>query len=391
MAIKKLSTKVLLSMATVAVALSTLTTIYISSDKNAGESGNISSATKSMNAEFLAAAQACLSATDRYGCIYSTADKINLSSIDSVNLFFQAVENDNLGPGCYGAAEKIGRATWKIHGRESFRVGTPACETGYLHGLFAEAGQSGEDVSFLAQACELASIEQNRDELWTPSMMFTCLVGVGRGYASQVESLDEGVEICKQELKNNKTQENGKFKAIEFCIRGLVLELFTAEKTVPEAVRDCLELGGTLTDACLALGLRAPAGGRQGGIDQLAVECANIIEAHAQYCMFVLSDVLAQRLFFEGSTVEPNTLKICSESNSCASHYAKFIITATWDPMKTIESCKLLLGNGINDCANAVPTLTRDSIKQGHLPKGSDAGLPPVGQPVVITDKKVKR
>ena len=335
---------------------------------------------------FETVAAACKTEMDRYGCLAARAARLNISNIDEVDNFFAAVDNDELGPGCYVAAEKVGRAAWAAHGDDALAAGSPKCEGGYLSGVLIAARGAGKDQAYIANGCESASQRQADKSLWTPSMMYTCLVGAGRAYADagDVKNLKEGVTLCETLFKDNMTEEMGKFKAIDFCLRGVVIDLLDENMSVKDALGECLSLGGTRTDACLALGLRSPGLASEQGTADLANGCKELKDKkseHFTYCYFVLSDVLAQKLYFSKQKVEDGVVAICAEDVNCTGHYAKYLLTATWDPQGTIEACKLL-GAGAVACANSVPHLTRDGVAQGHIPASKAEGLPADGEQV---------
>lgn len=335
----------------------------------------------------------CEKTNDRYGCLNELVKQIPVEDLSNVDMFFAAVDNDTFGPGCYSAAETLGIAAWNRNGAAALGVGTPKCEAGYVHGALIAARASGEPFDFIATGCATAKEEQNVPELWTPSMMLTCLVGTGRAYASagDVDNLVEGVALCETHLKNDRTEERGLFKAIDFCVRGVVYDLLDADTPVREAVDECLTLGGSRTDACLGLGLRNPASRNPETVRELAQECVRIendtaLNVHSKYCYFVLSDVLAQKLYFERFELAPDIVEICGANVNCTGHYAKFLLTATWDPAGTIEACKLLR-TGALTCAESVPALTRDGIEQGHIPAEKASVLPPEGTPVLSAEE----
>jgi hypothetical protein len=315
--------------------------------------------------EFLA----CAEAQDRMSCMNAATTKIDVSDINVVDQFFVTVNDSRLGPGCFNAAEQLGKAVWARHGLDAFSAGTPACETGYLHGALIAAAESGVGEIELAEGCERAKAAQQVDELWTPSMMLTCLVGVGRALAVNVEDVVTGADICERLLAENMTEEDGKFKAVDFCVRGMVLELINISVPVKDALNQCHSLKGSRADACLSLGLRGPASQSEAAVIELGQECESMEMEHRRYCFFALSDAIATRAVFQKQVVPAETLTICSEEIDCLGHFAKFVLTATWDPQGTIEACKVFDDVAREQCAGSVPSLTDDGIRQGHIPE----------------------
>ena len=312
---------------------------------------------------------ACKAAGDVYSCLTQAVDRLDLSNTNVINEFFASVRDDKLGPGCYGAAERLGRKTWSRYGEETFSFGTPACETGYLHGALVAAAESGVGQEAIAEGCETAKKGQSVDELWTPSMMLTCLVGVGRALAVYSKDVVEGSSICEKRLAGNMTEEDGKFKAVDFCVRGIVLEELNSSIPVRSALEQCLQLDGTRADACIALGVRGPASQSEAAVEELGELCQTIAKEHARYCFFALSDAIATLSFFEKRTVPTQTLELCSTKIDCLGHFAKYVLNATWDPQVTVDACAVFPGEGQRKCAGSVPGLTDDGIKQGHIPE----------------------
>lgn len=312
---------------------------------------------------------ACAEVADRMGCMSAAATNLDVSDLGVVDQFFATVSDERLGPGCFNAAEQIGRNAWARHGEASFDVGTPACETGYLHGALVAAAQSGVGEAELAEGCETAKAAQQVDELWTPSMMLTCLVGVGRALAVYAQDMVTGAAICERLLADNMTEEDGKFKAIDFCVRGMVLERINVSVPVKEALQQCLALEGTRADACLALGLRGPASQSEAAVVELGGACETMGTEHRRYCYFALSDAIATRTVFQKQTVPAETLTVCGKEIDCLGHFAKFVLTATWDPQGTVEACSVFEGEARQQCAGSVPGLTDDGIRQGHIPE----------------------
>lgn len=312
---------------------------------------------------------ACKSATDVYSCLTQAVERLDVTDTNVVNDFFTSVKDDKLGPGCYGAAERLGQLAWSLHGEGTFTLGTPACETGYLHGALIAAAESGVSQEDIAVGCETAKSGQRVDELWTPSMMLTCLVGVGRALAVYSEDVVEGSAICEKQLAGNMTEEDGKFKAVDFCVRGIVLEELNNTIPVRMALEQCLQLSGTRADACIALGVRGPASQSEAAVTELGELCKKITDEHARYCFFALSDAIATLSFFEKRTVPTETLELCSTEIDCLGHFAKYVLNATWDPQVTIDACAVFPGDGQRQCAGSVPGLTEDGIRQGHIPE----------------------
>jgi len=310
----------------------------------------------------------CAEAADRMGCMNAAATNLDVTNLTVVDQFFSTVSDERLGPGCFNAAEQLGRAAWALHGRAAFGAGTPACETGYLHGALVAAAQSGVGETELAEGCETAKAAQQVDALWTPSMMLTCLVGVGRALAVYAQDMVSGAAICERLLADNMTEEDGKFKAIDFCVRGLVLERINASVPVGEALEQCLALEGTRADACLALGLRGPASKSEAAVVELGKACEAMGD-HRRYCYFALSDAIATRTVFQKQPVPAETLTVCGREIDCLGHFAKFVLTATWDPQGTVDACRVFEGEARQQCAGSVPGLTEDGIRQGHIPE----------------------
>ena len=312
---------------------------------------------------------ACTKAQDRMNCMSTATGKLDVTDINVVEQFFATVADPNLGPGCFNAAEQLGKEAWARHGLISLGAGTPACETGYLHGALLAAAQSGMGELELAKGCETAKAGQKVDELWTPSMMLTCLVGVGRALAVNAKDVVTGTAICEQLLADNMTEEDGKFKAIDFCVRGMVLERINTSVTVKDALKQCLALKGSRTDACLSLGLRGPGSQSNSAIIELGKACETMSIDHRRYCFFALSDAIATRAVFQKQNIPTETLSVCSLEIDCLGHFAKFVLTATWDPQATIDACKIFIAVAREQCAGSVPGLTDDGIRQGHIPE----------------------
>ena len=312
---------------------------------------------------------ACAEAQDRMNCVSAATSNLDVSNIKMIDQFFATMSDPRLGPGCFNAAEQLGRASWARHGLDALAAGTPACETGYLHGALIAAAESGTGEAELSEGCETAKDAQQVDELWTPSMMLTCLVGVGRALAVNVEDVVTGAAICERLLAENMTEEDGKFKAIDFCVRGMVLELINESVPVKEALNQCLALKGSRADACLSLGLRGPASQSDTAVIELGNECESMSTEHRRYCFFALSDAIATRAVFQKQVVPAETLTVCSKEIDCLGHFAKFVLTATWDPQGTIEACKVFERIAREQCAGSVPSLTDDGIRQGHIPE----------------------
>lgn len=311
---------------------------------------------------------ACSNVEDRYTCLYNAAGSVDVSDIAAVDRFFSTVDNDVLGPHCYAAAETIGRNVFAKHGFDARTLGLPACETGFQHGIMIAAAGSGVALDDVAHACHEAVAASRTPERWTPSMMLTCLVGVGRGVATKVSTITDGKDVCEQILAFDKTEEDGKRKGIDFCVRGVVNDLLTVESDVQSSIDECVALGGTRAYGCLSLGLRKPASATEEKNLQLARACRDMEGDYKRYCEFALSDAIAERLTITRQPVAPEALSICSSSDGCPGHYAKFILTVSWDPQYALEACSLLGERGDQVCRTSVPDLVEAMIRQGHLP-----------------------
>jgi hypothetical protein len=305
---------------------------------------------------------------DRYGCLQAAATTLDASRIDVVDRFFSTVDNDVLGPSCYGAAEALGRRVFTAHGLEARSEGGPACETGYLHGLLIAAASSGIPAGEFADTCHEAMAMSKVKDRWTPSMMLTCLVGIGRGVAVAVDTIIEGRDVCETVLAFDQTEEDGKRKGIDFCVRGVVNDKLTVESDVQNAIDQCVALEGTRAFGCLSLGLRIPGAATKEKNLQLARACTKLEGENVRYCQFALSDALAERLTITRQPVAEEALAICSTNDACPSHYAKYVLTVSWDPQYALESCSLLGVRSQEVCEYAVPDLVEAMIAQGHLP-----------------------
>ena len=325
---------------------------------------------------------ACADSDNRYGCLQIAVAAINTSELTVVDDFFSTVDNDVLGPHCYAAAELLGRNIFNSHGFAARTAGVPACETGFQHGLMASAAAAGMPLEDIARTCHDAVSVTKVPQRWTPSMMLTCLVGVGRGVAVTVDDLGSGKEVCERILAFDTTEEDGKRKGIDFCVRGVVNDLLTAESDVDQSIAECIALGGTRAYGCLSLGLRKPGAATVEKNLQLARACKTLESEYARYCDYALSDAIAERLTITRQPVEAEALTICSASDSCPSHYAKFILTVSWDPQYALETCALLgaEGRGEEVCRASVPDLVDAMISQGHLPADKSLTKTAAGQ-----------
>lgn len=312
----------------------------------------------------------CAARTDIYTCLTNLAESLPVTDPASISSFFDHVETDNkLGPFCYGAAEILGRKAWTTYGEGGFEISRPSCDTGFVHGMLFAAAQAGTPAETLAAGCSTAAAAQQAAEPWTASTMLTCLVGVGRALSVGAEDLVAGSLLCETLLANDRTEEGGILKGIDFCVRGVVVEKLDISLGVAATVKECLKLQGTRVDACFILGVRGPAAETEEAITELGDTCEIIVATYRQGCLRALSDAIAIRTFLRNLPVPQETVALCEEDIDCVGHFVKYVLGLNWNPEETLEACKIFNQRGRDICDVAVADLTEAAIRQGRIPE----------------------
>lgn len=298
-------------------------------------------------------------------CLASLAAEADFT-VEVAESFFGAVSSQELGPGCYDAAFTLGRKAWTLLSSDAVAVAAPSCETGFVHGLLVQ-GYPSAGAGLLSGACSDSALLSRYASDWTESMLLTCTVGAGRALAQAGQSLTSAVGVCEETMSGLTSPFDVSAKAPAFCVRGIVLDYFEGTSAVSTIVSECKTLAEPYASACLTLGARNPASRSVQSTGDLAKLCTGLVDNFRQACFFALSDALANRLFFQGSDADGEAIKACVGENDCLWHYAKYVMTATWDTDLTREACSLLATPAPKECVESIPFLLEDLKQDGHV------------------------
>lgn len=314
-----------------------------------------------------------------YICLGETIKEIEINSKDDIKNIVSIINDKNYGAFCYYAAERLGEKSYQKFNKNSIKMGFLDCETGYYHGVMLAEAKNNIENSAIAKSCQNAMNAYRNKEDWTPSMMLTCLVGVGRAVSVNEKDIYKAAGICEEILKDDDTTERGLRKAIDFCIRGVINDLTDFNSDVNEVIDSCIKLGEieiSRSNNCLAIGLREPAAISSEKTDQLAEACKKLEikfpnpeldTSTSRYCYYALSDTIGER-FNSRESVSDLAIKICSESSPCPGHLAKYLLNATWSQEIAKSGCAILANKtAIKNCNESVVFLYNALKEQGHI------------------------
>ncbi len=321
----------------------------------------------------------CDSNSNIYNCLGAVVKDLTINDKDDIKNIIKILNNKNYGAYCYYAAENIGKRAYQIFKDKGISYGFLDCETGYYHGYMIAQALDNVDIKEISESCQKGKDSYIEKDNWTPSMMLTCLVGVGRAIASLEKDISQAGVICENNLKDNLTEERGQRKAIDFCIRGVINDLTNINTEIDDVIKACLKLGEkekSRSNNCLAIGLREPAAQSYEKTNKLAIACKELEElfpnpeldtSTSRYCYYALSDTIGER-FNGGLEIGDTAIKICSNSSPCPGHMAKYLLNATWNKEVAKKGCEIL-NNKVarTNCNNSVIYLYEALKEQGHI------------------------
>jgi len=314
-----------------------------------------------------------------YNCLGNIISGIEINSNDDIKTIISIINDKKYGAFCYYAAEKLGYKSYQKFNKNSNKMGFLDCQTGFYHGVMLAQAKDNIPNSEIAKSCQKAMNTYVNKEDWTPSMMLTCLVGVGRAVSKNEKDIYKAGSICEEILKDDETTERGLRKAIDFCIRGVVNDLTDFNSDIEEVVESCIKLGKneiSRSNNCLAIGLREPAAISSEKTDILAESCKKLEikfpnpeldTSTSRYCYYALSDTIGER-FNSSQSISDFAIKICSESSPCPGHLAKYLLNATWSQEIAKNGCAILANKtAIKNCNESVIYLYNALKEQGHI------------------------
>jgi len=314
-----------------------------------------------------------------YTCLGKTISDIEINKSDDIKTIISIINDKKYGAFCYDAAEKLGEKSYQKFYKNSIKLGFLDCETGYYHGVMLAEARDNVPSNEIAKSCQKAMNSYVNKEEWTPSMMLTCLVGVGRAVSVNEKDIYKAGSICEEILKDDETTERGLRKAVDFCIRGVINDLTDFNSDIDEVVESCIKLGKneiSRSNNCLAIGLREPAVISSEKTDKLAESCKKLEIKYpnpeldtstSRYCYYALSDTIGER-FNSSQSISDLAIKICSESSPCPGHLAKYLLNATWSQEIAKNGCAILANKtAIKNCNESVIFLYNALKEQGHI------------------------
>ena len=331
---------------------------------------------KSVN---ISAINKCNSNENIYICLGETISDLNLKNPSDVKDIIESIKAEKMGSSCYLGAEILGRKSYQLFGEKALEVGFLDCETGFYHGYMLAQSEDNIDYKKIALSCsEAKDIFKNKVE-WTPSMMLTCIVGIGRAVALGSGSIVEGSKICEEILATDYSEEKGIRKAIDFCVRGVVNDKTDFSSSVTDVIEQCVEIGVNVisrTNNCMAIGLREPAAVSEENTDILAIACQKLEKrfpnpesdsSPTRYCYYALSDTIGER-FNANLSNSKTSIEICGNSSPCPGHLAKYMLNSTWSNERALLACNILLTqSAIKNCSESVEFLAKALKEQGHI------------------------
>lgn len=329
----------------------------------------------------ISAVKKCGSSENIYNCLGEAITKLNITQSSDITDIIETIKKDDMGSSCYLGAEILGKRSFELFSEKALEIGFLDCETGFYHGFMLAQAASNIDYSMIALTCGKAKeVYENKTD-WTPSMMLTCIVGIGRAVSMGSDSIVEGSNLCEQILANDYSEEKGIRKAIDFCVRGVVNDKTDSRSNVSDVIEQCIEIGKvdiSRTNNCMAIGLREPASVSEESVALLAMDCEKLEErfpdpesdsSPSRYCYYALSDTIGER--FNANLNNPKiSIDICSKSSPCPGHLAKYMLNSTWSNDRALLACKILNGEtAVKNCTESVEFLAKALKEQGHIRK----------------------
>ena len=329
----------------------------------------------------ISAIQKCTSSDNIYNCLGETITNLNITKISDIKDIMESIKEEDMGSSCYLGAEILGKRSFELFSEKALEVGFLDCETGFYHGFMLGQATSNIEYKEIALSCGKAKEAYENKIDWTPSMMLTCIVGIGRAVSIGSDSIVEGSKICEQILAKDNSEEKGIRKAIDFCVRGVVNDKTDYSSNVSDVIEQCIEIGKvdiSRTNNCMAIGLREPASVSEESLTLLALDCVKLEErfpnpesdsSPSRYCYYALSDTIGER--FNGNLSNPKiSIDICSKSSPCPGHLAKYMLNSTWSNERALLACKILnMETAVKNCTDSVEFLAKALKEQGHIRK----------------------